>query len=159
MHGRPHEIHAMDEKMRKRKMEDMDEPVEWPPPDKTVEKWNYRDLDCAIVKTDMGTWCGYVRVPEGHPDERKDYDEVDVNVHGGCTFRCKAKEGGSWFGFDCAHAGDYVPFMDRDKPEINNKPTRMDGKKMWHAADVREETNSLAEQLDERKNGTDPSRT
>lgn len=38
------------------------------------------------------------------------------NVHGGITFAGEAKEGGHlpdvgsfWYGFDCAHAGDFIP--------------------------------------------------
>ncbi len=37
----------------------------------------------------MGSWCGYVAVPAGHPWHGKDYQDealADVEVHGGLTF-------------------------------------------------------------------------
>jgi hypothetical protein len=55
----------------------------------------------------MGHRCGYVTVPDGHPCAGKDYDELDVEVHGGLTFGAGAK-----FGFDCAH------FYDAKDPEL-----------------------------------------
>jgi len=49
--------------------------------------------------------CGYVTVPENHPAHDKTYwDLMDVEVHGGLTFSNLGKHG-----FDCAHAGDYIP--------------------------------------------------
>lgn len=68
---------------------------------------------CVIVGQSMGHRCGYVGIPEGHRLYSKDYDEVDVTVHGGLTYA-----GGGigsvypvesdlwWFGFDCAHLWD-----------------------------------------------------
>jgi hypothetical protein len=106
----------------------------------------------------MGALCGYVRVPENHPDADKYYDDVQVEVHGGLTFGCKTKEGGVWFGFDCAHGWDYVPRLDElcgKKIDYNNKPSEIDGKKVWYPEDVRKETNDLAEQLAERANITE----
>ena len=54
-----------------------------------------------VVATPMGHRCGYVTVPEGHPCAGKDYDELDVDVHGGLTYA-----DGHQFGFDCAHLYD-----------------------------------------------------
>ena len=54
-----------------------------------------------VVATPMGHRCGYVTVPEGHPCAGKDYDELDVDVHGGLTYA-----DGHQFGFDCAHSYD-----------------------------------------------------
>lgn len=85
-------------------------------------------LDCLIVRNnlfDKGALCGYVGIPPNHPWFGKDYDddEIYAEVHGGLTFAgaCSGKichgENGEkvankevwWFGFDCAHAGDYIP--------------------------------------------------
>ena len=55
-----------------------------------------------------------------HPDtpiKMSDYshEDLDVDVHGGLTYSEMGdgeegfKEGFKWFGFDCAHAGDYSP--------------------------------------------------
>lgn len=55
----------------------------------------------------LGHLNGYIYLPEGHPDFGKDYNEVDVSVHGGLTYA----EGGC-FGFDCAHGGDLSPALE-----------------------------------------------
>jgi hypothetical protein len=78
-------------------------------------------LACLIVRGPSGALCGYVGVPPGHPWHGKDYNDVDVNVHGGLTFARGCDEGGKichvplegespdvwWLGFDCAHSGDF----------------------------------------------------
>jgi hypothetical protein len=63
--------------------------------------------EAEVLAMPMGHRCGYVTVPDGHPCEGKDYDELDVEVHGGLTFGDGAK-----FGFDCAH------FYDAKDPEL-----------------------------------------
>jgi len=75
-----------------------------------------------------GNWCGYVAVPPGHPAHGKEYDDVDVRVHGGLTYSglcnghiCHVAEPGEpddvyWLGFDCHHCDDYAPaFVERGK--------------------------------------------
>lgn len=72
---------------------------------------------CAIVRhPTMGHLCGYVAVQPGHPFWGKDYDSVDVEVHGGLTWAANTVIGIMhpapdlwWFGFDCAHLFDLVP--------------------------------------------------
>ena len=96
-------------------------------PDKA--QWIDEDtgLDCLIVRGPMGALCGYVGVPESSKYFEKEYEEVDVDVHGGLTFAdkcrpsddeskgvCHIEEGAAnetvwWLGFDCAHAWDYSP--------------------------------------------------
>ena len=55
-------------------------------PDKVQFKDPDTGLDCLIVRNRFGALCGYVGVPAGHPAHGKDYDDVDVSVHGGLTF-------------------------------------------------------------------------
>ena len=111
-----------------------------------VKKWIHAGLDCIILKHDkMGHLCGYVGVPQHHPDYAKDYDDVDVQVHGGLTFAaqgglptCKLpKKTTKWFGFDCAHAGDKIPNMSAVQPNGH----------LWTVEEVINETKRLAEQL------------
>jgi len=102
----------------------------------------YAGLKCMVVKhPQLGHWCGYVALPEGHPDWGKDYDSVNVRVHGSLTF---SSRGGQrywkgknlwWFGFDCAHAGDLVPAY----PHV--------GEHYWTLEEVIKETKRLAKQL------------
>lgn len=92
-------------------------------------------LPCLIVRNIhvTGSLCGYVGVTKTHPLYGKDYSDIenDIDVHGGLTYanKCqeetnncegichKVKEGENdniwWFGFDCAHAGDRCPRIDR----------------------------------------------
>lgn len=100
-------------------------------------------LACLAMRGPHGGWCGYVAVPADHPANGMDYysssfDIEDllsgqktrataeaklavnkIEVHGGLTFASRernhpdAPAGAWWFGFDCAHAGDFSPKMDR----------------------------------------------
>ncbi len=88
-------------------------------------------LDCLAVRQSWsGHWCGYVAVDSSHELYEKDYDLCDVEVHGGLTFdgHCQNQDDESvgichvtqdgrpdnvwWFGFDCAHSGDFLPHSD-----------------------------------------------
>lgn len=87
----------------------LDEPDE----KKWLDKNGYR---CVILRQALGHLCGYVGVEKGHSAWEKDYDLVDVGVHGGLTysgFSAIEKDAKDlWYvGFDCAHLGDYVPGM------------------------------------------------
>ena len=55
--------------------------------------------------------CGYIGLPQGHLLENKDYDEIDLEIHGGLTFASNGfhfkKDGYNYYiGFDCAHIYD-----------------------------------------------------
>lgn len=58
----------------------------------------------------LGHRNGYVVLPKGHKYDGKDYNEIDVEVHGGLTFASRGiyeKYSDQWvLGFDCAHYGD-----------------------------------------------------
>ena len=62
---------------------------------------------------------GYVILPEEHPYYGKEYDDINVDVHGGLTFsesakdldwpEIDAKDKKGWvIGFDTAHYGDSI---------------------------------------------------
>jgi hypothetical protein len=99
-------------------------------PDKAQWVDEATGLDCLIVRQpESGHLCGYVGVGPDHPWHGRDFnsEEVSVRVHGGLTFSracaesadpahgiCHVAEPGRpehvwWFGFDCAHSGDYSP--------------------------------------------------
>lgn len=78
---------------------------------RTEKEWVTRAglrAKCVVVAFSGGDHhrCGYVEVPSGHPLFGADYSGVEVSVHGGLTFAGPMENGGSWFGFDCAHYGD-----------------------------------------------------
>lgn len=81
------------------------------------------DMICALQRNPSGAWCGYVAVDRvsrlfGVPYDA--FSEQGIDVHGGLTFsghrnaitiagKTWAPNELWWFGFDCAHAGDFVP--------------------------------------------------
>lgn len=105
-------------------------------PDKIQFADEVTGLPCLIIRSPLGSLCGYVGVPEGHPLYGISYSrcslgkcdsycehspECMIKAHGGLTFSDFCQEGGRichvtetpdkvfWFGFDCAHADDYCP--------------------------------------------------
>ena len=61
---------------------------------------------------DMGHFCGYVAFSKTHPILKIDPDSnFDFSFHGGVTYQGDAwwlKDGSQAWGFDCAHAGDFM---------------------------------------------------
>ncbi len=112
------------------------------------EDFEHTGLKCLILRHhEFGHLCGYVAVPKGHPCHGKDYDHIPyddlipVEVHGGLTFSREGDgdtwpKGYWWFGFDCAHAWDRVPYM----------PVDLDGT-YKNFRYVRRETEGLAKQV------------
>lgn len=95
-----------------------DHPPDWPEGPWTHEPdgWIAREPDGYVLLARrvplMGHWCGYIRVPEGHPWSRA-ADFIDpvlsgVSVHGGVTF-VERMDGAVQIGFDCAHWMDIIP--------------------------------------------------
>ena len=80
-------------------------------------------FSCLLLRNNVGSWCGYVGVPENHPAFGKDYDDIKVDVHGGLTYASKCRgpiyhnpapgmpENIWWLGFDTAHYMDLSPGM------------------------------------------------
>lgn len=73
------------------------------------ESFWHAGFPCLIQRTvNLGTLCGYVDLPPGHPWLHLDCDAIPARVHGGVTYA--ELEGENYrIGFDCAHAGDHVP--------------------------------------------------
>lgn len=131
-------------------------------------------LPCLIVRNNLGNLCGYVGVKRGHPAYKKDYDDVDVSVHGGLTYADFCQEHSEeskgichlpgkrepkriyWLGFDCAHCYDLVPgmlkfhneFRSQYPAEFSDVPDRDVYRDVEY---VRNECRSLAKQLAEMK--------
>jgi len=130
-----------------------------PVPATPLKEWQHAGLNCAIVKNHFGAFCAYVRIPPGHPDYGKDYDDVDVTCHGGLTFgekeKCvdptEHKDGiGHWFGMDYAHAWDYNPEWENQMaelcPSIPRQP-KQSYQHEWTLEEVVAECNELADQF------------
>jgi len=90
-------------------------------------------LDCLLIRQpDLFHWCGYVGVLKDHPSYGKNYDDMDINIHGGLTYAeecgghvCHFTENEDkafWFGFDCAHFQDLSPGMEMHRKVIEQTP-------------------------------------
>ena len=53
---------------------------------------------CTMLRGALGNWCGYVGINGNHPCAGKDYDDLDVSVHGGLTYAayCHAMQEDEW---------------------------------------------------------------
>lgn len=98
-------------------------------PDKVLWTDPTTGRPCLVVRNHTGALCGYVAVDPGHQLHGVDYQRVEhqLEAHGGLTYSafCDDKPGGRichipeqgkphnvwWFGFDCAHSGDFVPML------------------------------------------------
>ena len=126
-------------------------------------EWRHKGLPSHMVRNHQGNWCGYVGITKENPFFEKDYDKVDVEVHGGLTYsdKCgghichtpKPGEDGNvwWLGFDCGHAWDASPGMDA---QLNKMSPGLHNSRSFHldqtykdVAYVTKEVNQLADQL------------
>jgi hypothetical protein len=62
-------------------------------PDKVQWLDPVSDLPCLMVRNHVGAWCGYVGMSHNHPYYERDYDDCDLDVHGGLTFASKCSHG------------------------------------------------------------------
>ena len=68
------------------------------------KEFEYRGLKCEVkINDNIGFRCGYVILPENHPFISEDYNDLNIDCHGGLTY----KEG-RVVGFDCGHYGDGI---------------------------------------------------
>lgn len=114
------------------------------------EEFEYSGFPCILQRGPMGVWCGYVGVPEDHPDFKKHYNSIEeeIDVHGGLTYASECNghichktdkdEERWWLGFDCGHAYDLTPLIPVD--------LRL-GRAYKTITYAKEETKKLADQL------------
>lgn len=95
------------------------------------EEFRHAELDCKIIKTEMGHWCGYVRRPEAVETVRwtSDYDskhdeilDAEVDVWGGVTYGPDEER---WVGFDDGHSRNLADNMD-DDPETGKEAVKLE---------------------------------
>ena len=100
-------------------------------------------LPCYMLRNGSeGHWCGYVGVPKDSRLYKKDYyfytesenglsklEQAinNIKVHGGLTYADRRrKNDDTWyFGFDCAHSGDFMEYY-FDYPELEENSTYKD---------------------------------
>jgi len=98
-----------------------------------VERFEQAGLNCKIIRTDLGHWCGYVQIPDGLGPIRWtfDYDskhnevlDAEVDVWGGITY---GPDGDGWVGFDDAHSRS---LMDHKDGETDREAVRAETAKL-----------------------------
>jgi len=119
------------------------------------------NLRCLVIGLSGGWRCGYVGIDKGHPWYCVDYNEIDVNVHGGLTYGGTSPIGDDsqryYLGFDCTHLGDgfdmkLINDMAEDSRELsvikfNAELCAAYGNKVWSTTDVENEVLKLASQI------------
>ena len=111
-------------------------------------KGKYLDYNYYILN--LGTHpTAYVEIPKNHKYYLKDYDEIDIDVHGGLTYSenylfisKNEKITNCWFiGWDYAHLGDYTGYEENYPEEY-----RIGGKK-WTTNEILKDVYSVCMQL------------
>ncbi len=120
------------------------------------EEFEHCGLKCHVVRNRCTyTYCGYVELPDNHPDRGKRYQELNdegaISVHGRLTY---SNESTNTFGFDCNHIikGDISP-VDETRHDENPQmfpifPAHF--RHYWTLEDVCEETRRMAAQFHQR---------
>lgn len=77
----------------------------------------YKGIKWKITRPTGSHLCGYIIVPK---TTVVDFDGLDDIAHGGITGGCRCNEDEESFGFDCAHAGDWIPSFGAGLAKENN---------------------------------------
>lgn len=108
-----------------------------------VDYWQHQGVECAVhFHPGTSTLLGYCLIPDGHPLEQSpDWDEPWnlLDVHGGVTYGPAVVAGGCIVGFNTNHSGDYSYMTGTGR--------------RWLTEDVVAETNRMATQIAETREG------
>lgn len=111
-----------------------------------LDKGIYNGFKYAILS--LGTHpCYYVFIPKGHKYYGKDFDDIDINCHGGLTYSdddlyCNPVYlTDTWIiGWDYAHSCDYVGIYDDNSYLAKNT-------KKWTTKEMQQEVFEVINQL------------
>lgn len=79
-------------------------------------EFEYKGINCLIVRNEQGALCGYCQIPEGHKYFGKECEDIPYCAYYGLTFSGDREifgKKGYWIGFDCAHSNDITPSVER----------------------------------------------
>jgi len=115
-----------------------------------LDKGIYKGFKYSIVS--YGTHpCCYVFIPENHKYYGVNYDDIDIECHGGLTYSnydlCfNPVKNDEWvIGWDYAHWGDYMGYYEIIK-SVNHEQD-----KKWTIQELYDDVKSVIEQLQEEK--------
>lgn len=126
-------------------------------------------MDCKSEILDTGKYLGftyyilnlgthptaYIKIPKTHKYYGIDYNDLDINVHGGLTYSknkliINFKELKGWFiGWDYAHYGDYVSWQEKTLSKIKEWGSSKFSNKKWTTQEILEDVKSVCKQLKE----------
>lgn len=109
---------------------------------------------CRIKRQSLGHLCGYVQVPMELA--AADYESFDVHwgvTYAGCGHPdvVGSPKDKFWIGFDCAHAGDYVPFAVGDRFCTPNEEYRTIGYVRLHVEKLAKQAKKICDSKERRK--------
>lgn len=115
---------------------------------KVLANGTYKGYEFVILN--LGTHpTAYVKVPIAHQFHGKNYENVEIEVHGGLTYsdstlRIRNDDlKGWWFGWDYAHFGDYLGYEEIYLKEFNSNAKKWTTKEIYE--DVKDVINQLLE--------------
>lgn len=96
----------------------------------------------------------YIEIPKDNNLFKKNYDSIDLYVHGGLTYSDSVlfiseneKAEGEWFiGWDYAHWNDYMPYYD----EMNFN-SRHNNFKKWTTEEIKQECENAIDELKDKE--------
>ncbi len=86
-------------------------------PGTILRDWMDGEIRCVILRS-SASLCAYLGVEKNHRLANQNYDDVEIECHGGLTFCGEGgegflPEGYFWYGWDYAHAYDYPFYNDQ----------------------------------------------
>ena len=110
-----------------------------------LDEGNYKGWNYVIVSYGMHP-CAYIEIPKGHRFYEKDYEEIDLDCHGGLTFSDVRDFGFGekyYIGWDYVHVGDYIPYF----PIEGEDMSIYENAKRWTTAEILDEVHTCIEQI------------
>ncbi len=110
-----------------------------------LDEGNINGFDYKIINYGLHP-CAYVALPNSHKYYNKEYNDIDVDCHGGLTFGRFTtfepdKDEKFWIGWDYAHYGDY------SGTDLMFSPDFCVGGKKWTTEEILEEVKNVICQL------------
>lgn len=99
----------------------------------TLYKGTHDGYDFEIISFGYHP-CAYVTLPKDHKYTDEDYDEIDIDVHGGLTYKIL-----NTIGWDYGHCYDYSPLYEQCTD------------KKWTTEEIFEEVKDVIRQLKEKE--------
>ena len=68
-------------------------------------------IHCSIHRNDVNALCGYITLTKDNSLYGVEYDDINIQAHGGLTYQGYDKNENYVIGFDCGHYGDLTPYF------------------------------------------------